>query len=73
MIRTTEGITMKRLIRLHGAAGVLFSRPEVAFEDFVAPMDHPKAAELVASWKAFVEAKEAHEALIASIDEELWK
>lgn len=71
MITTVEGITMKRLMRLHGAGDVLFDRPSVPFEAFVAPLDHPKAAELVASWKTYVEAKEAHETLIASINEGL--
>lgn len=70
---TVEHITMKRLFRLHGAGGVLFNRPAAPFEDFIAPLAHPKAAELVASWKAYVEAKEAHKALIAAIDDELWK
>lgn len=69
MIRTTEGITMDRLLRLQEVGGVLFSRPTVPFEDFIEPLNHPKAAELVASWKAYIEALEAHEALIAAIKE----
>lgn len=62
-----SGLTMERLIRLNGIADVLTSRPAVPFEDFTAVLEHPQGQALLDSWKVFLDAKEAHEQLIAQI------
>lgn len=70
-IVSVRGLTMARILRLHTAGDVLKQRPAVEFEAFESELNHPRAAELVASWKAYVEAKEAHEALISAICQEM--
>lgn len=66
-IPNVSELTMARLIRLNGIADVLSSRPAVPFEEFTAVLEHPQGQALLDSWKAFLEAKEAHEQLISQI------
>lgn len=60
--------TIKQLLKLHDAGGILHTTPSIPFHAIRTSIDTPEGDRLVSLWQAFVAAKDELDAMIKELE-----